>query len=394
MAGPLQGIKVLDLTRVLAGPYASMVLGDLGAEIIKVEQPKVGDIARGNGPFIGDISSYFLSLNRGKQSITLDISKPDGAEIALKLAEQCDILLENFVPGTMKRFGLPYEAVSARNPRLIYASISGFGQTGPYSKRPALDVIIQAMGGIMSITGEEGGPPVRPGASLGDITAGLFTCIAVLSALQERGKSGRGQYIDISMLDCQVALLENAFARYFATGEVPKALGTRHPVFTPFQAYQTSDGFIAIALVGTQWPLFCTAIERLDLIDNQDFNDGWQRTLHYNEVNSIISGVIKTKTSQEWLNLLGELEIPCAPVNRVDQVARDPHIKDRGMFVDVPCPGVEKVKVVNCPVKFSRTPVKVERGSPGLGEHTVYILKTLLKLSDGQIEYLSQQKVI
>ena len=394
MAGPLQGIKVLDFTRVLAGPYASMVLGDLGAEIIKVEQPKVGDIARGNGPFIGDISSYFLSLNRGKKSITLDISKPEGAEIALKLAEQSDILLENFVPGTMKRFGLPYEIVSARNTQLIYASISGFGQTGRYASRPALDVIIQAMGGIMSITGEEGGPPVRPGASLGDITAGLFTCIAILSALQERGKSGQGQYIDISMLDCQVALLENAFARYFATGEVPKALGTRHPVFTPFQAYKTSDGFVAIALVGTQWPLFCTAIERLDLIDSPNFSDGWQRTLHYDEIDPIISGVIKTKTSQEWLKLLGELEIPCAPVNRIDQVANDPHVNDRGMFVDVPCPGMGTAKVVNCPVKFSRTPVKVEKCSPDLGEYTGYVLKTLLKLSDGEIASLSQQKVI
>ena len=394
MTGPLNGIIVLDFTRVLAGPYASMVLGDLGAEIIKVEQPRVGDIARGNGPFIGNVSSYFLSLNRGKKSITLDISKPQGTELALKMAQKCDILLENFVPGTMKRFGLPYEIVSARNPKLIYASISGFGQTGPYSQRPALDVIIQAMGGIMNITGEEGGPPIRPGASLGDITAGLFTCVAVLSALHEREKSGRGQYIDISMLDCQAALLENAFARYFATGEVPKALGTRHPVFTPFQAYQTSDGFIAIALVGTQWPLFCSAIERLDLIDDPRFTDGWQRTLHYDEINPIISEAIKAKTTQEWLILLGGLEIPCAPVNRIDQVASDPHINERNMFVEVPCPGAGKVKIVNSPLKFSRTQAKVDSGSPELGEHTRDVLSTMLKLSDSELDSLKQQNVI
>ncbi|MBI4286999.1 MAG: CoA transferase [Chloroflexi bacterium] len=394
MPGPLAGIRVLDLTRVLAGPYASMLLGDLGAEVIKVEQPRVGDIARGNGPFIGAVSSYFLSLNRGKESITLDISRPEGAELALKLAERCDILLENFVPGTMKRYGLHYEVASARNPRLIYASISGFGQTGPYATRPALDVIIQAIGGIMSITGEEGGPPVRPGASLGDITAGLFACVSVLAALQERATSDRGQYIDISMLDCQAALLENAFARYFATGEVPKPLGTRHPVFTPFQAYHTSDGYIAIALVGTQWPLFCAAIERLDLIDDPRFTDGWQRTRHYNEINPIISDMIRTRTSEEWLKLLGDLEIPCGPVNRIDQLAHDPHVNGRGMFVEVPVPGGEKARVVNCPVKFSRTDTKVEKGCPELGEHTGKVLKDLLGLAEGEIESLEEQRII
>ena len=394
MTSPLEGIRVLDFTRILAGPYASMVLGDMGAEVIKIEQPRVGDIARGNGPFIGDISSYFLSLNRGKKSVTLNISQRGGAEIALGLARHCDVLLENFVPGTMKKYGLDYEAVKARNPRIVYASISGFGQSGPYSRRPALDVIIQGMGGIMSITGEEGGPPIRPGASIGDITAGLFTVIAVLAALQERHNSGVGQYIDISMLDCQVALQENAFARYFATGEVPKALGTRHPVFTPFQAYQTSDGYIVVALVGTQWPLFCSAIERLDLIDDPRFLDGWQRTQHYNELNPVISGIIKAKTTQEWLKLLGELEIPCGPVNRIDQVAQDPHVNERGMFVEVSGIKQKTVKVVNCPIKFSRTGTKVERTSPELGEHTGEVLRDLLTLSDSELESLRQQNII
>jgi len=277
MAGALEGIKILDLSWVLAGPFATMILADLGAEVIKLERPKSGDTARGNGPFVDGKSSYFLSLNRGKKSITLDLSTPKGKEIFLSLINKVDIVIENFVPGTMKRLGLDYEVLEKHNPRLIYAAISGFGQTGPYANRPAFDVIVQGMGGVMSITGEPERPPVRPGVSFGDITAGLFTVIGILAAVYERGRSGQGQMIDIGMMDCQVAVLENAFARYFATGEVPQPLGTRHPVFTPFQAFQTKNGYIVVAMVGgvsNQWPLFCAAIDRVDLIDDQRFQTG------------------------------------------------------------------------------------------------------------------------
>ena len=278
MAGPLEGIKILDLSRVLSGPYATMILADLGAEVIKVERPQGGDISRGNGPFIDGESVYFLSINRGKKSITLDLTVPEGKELFLKLVRHADVVAENFVPGRMKKLGLDYNVLKEHNPKIIYAAISGFGQTGPYIGRPTFDIIVQAMSGMMSITGEPGGPPLRPGISLGDIGTGLFACIAILSALYERSRSGKGQMVDISMMDCQVAMLENAFTRFFATGKVPGPLGTRHPVFTPFQAFQTKDSYIVVAMVGgssNHWPLYCTAIDRLDLIDDERFLTGW-----------------------------------------------------------------------------------------------------------------------
>jgi len=263
MAGPLNGVRILDLTWVLSGPFATMVLSDLGAEVIKIERPKVGDIARGNGPYVNGVSTYFLSLNRGKKSVVLNLASQQGKDIFLKLVRHADVVVENFVPGTMKKLGLDYETLKEHNPRLIYAACSGFGQTGPYATKPALDIIIQSMGGIISTTGEPGRPPVKPGVSLGDITAGLFLSVSILAALQERHSSGEGQMIDISMLDCQLALMENAFVRYLATGEIPGPLGTRHPVSTPFQIFPTKDSYIAVATMGgaqDQWPVFCSLI--------------------------------------------------------------------------------------------------------------------------------------
>ncbi|HEU4759815.1 MAG TPA: CoA transferase, partial [Dehalococcoidia bacterium] len=247
-AGPLSDITVLDLTWVLSGPFASMLLCDLGARAIKVERPPYGDIARTTGPYLDHESTYFFSINRGKESICLDLKHPRGSELFLRLTENADVVMENFTPGTMDALGLGYEALTARNPRLVYAATSGFGQTGPDRERPALDIIVQGMGGIMSITGEPGGPPVRPGISLGDIAAGLYTAVGILAALHERQASGRGQLVDVSMLDCQIAILENAFVRYFATGRVPGPIGTRHPLATPFQAFPTSDGWIVLAV--------------------------------------------------------------------------------------------------------------------------------------------------
>ena len=248
MPGPLEGITILDLTWVLSGPYASMVLCDLGAEVIKVERPPWGDIARTTGPHINGESCYFFSVNRGKKSTAIDLSKDEGKELFLRLVEQVDVVMENFTPGTMDGLGLGYGVLSGRNPRLIYAATSGFGQTGPDRRRPALDIVVQGMGGVMSITGHPGGPPARPGLSLGDIAAGLFTAIGVLAALREREQSGQGQLVDVSMLDCQIAILENAFVRYFATGQVPGPIGTRHPLATPFQAFPTKDGWIVLEI--------------------------------------------------------------------------------------------------------------------------------------------------
>jgi CoA:oxalate CoA-transferase len=397
MSGPLEGIKILDLTWVLSGPFATMVLGDLGAEVIKIERPNVGDIGRGNGPHVNGVSTYFLSLNRGKKSLILNLASEQGRDIFLKLVKHVDVVVENFVPGTMEKFGLDYETVKQHNPRLIYASCSGFGQTGPYAGKPAFDVIVQAMGGILSVTGEPGGPPIRPGVSLGDITAGLFLCIAILSALQERHRSGEGQMIDISMLDCQLAILENAFVRYFATGEVPAALGTRHPVFTPFQAFPTRDGYVAVATMGgvqNEWPLFCATIGRLELIDDARYQSGWQRTQNYATLEPVLNEAMRTKTTAEWVKEFEAVDIPCGPVNTIPQVAADPQVAHREMFVELQHPEAGNFKVVNSPIKMSRSASKVERVCPDLGEHTETILRELLGMSPPEIAALKESGAI
>lgn len=397
MSGPLAGIRVIDLTQVLFGPFATMLLSDLGAEVIKVERPGLGDIARGNGPIVRGLSTYFLSVNRGKKSITLDLASEPGVEILLKLAESSDVLVENFVPGTMEKLGLSYERVREHNPRIIYVAGSGFGQSGPYANKPAFDITIQAMGGIMSITGEEGGPPIRPGASYGDIAGGLFLCIAILAALEERNRSGEGQLIDISMLDCQVTVLENAFVRYLNAGEIPRAIGTRHPVTTPFQAFPTRDGYIAVALRGglrDQWPLFCAAINRIDIIDDPRFQTGSRRTQNYAELEPILTEAMKAKTTQEWVTELEQLGIPCGPVNTIPEVASDPQIAAREMIIEVSHSKAGKFKVANTPFKFSRTPCMVERACPDLGEHTQEVLSQLLVMSNEEINKLKDLRVI
>jgi len=395
--GPLEGIRILDLTWVLSGPFATMVLGDLGAEIIKIERPKVGDIARGNGPHVNGVSTYFLSLNRGKKSLTLNLASPQGKDIFFRLVDQVDVVVENFVPGTMEKLGLGYERVKQRNPRVIYAACSGFGQTGPYAKKPAFDVVVQAMGGILSITGEPGRPPVRPGVSLGDIAAGLFLSIAILAALQERQKSGQGQMIDISMLDCQLAIEENAFVRYFATGEVPQALGTRHPVFTPFQVFPTRDGYIAVATMGgaqDQWPLFCTIIGCLDIMTDDRFQTGWQRSQNHEILEPILNEAMKTKKTQEWLEEFEKVGIACGAVNTIDQVAADPQVSTREMIAEVHHPTAGRFKVVNTPVKLSRTPCQVERACPDLGEHTEECLRELLAMTGQEVDRLRELGVL
>ena len=358
-----------------------MVLSDLGAEVVKVERPEGGDMARGTGPFIDGQSSYFMSINRGKKSVILDLKDEGDKRAFLELLGHFDVLIENFVPGVMKRLGLDYEFLSQRHPKLIYAAVSGFGQWGPYTRRPALDIIVQAMGGMLSITGEPGRPPVRPGSSLGDITAGLFTAIGVLAALHERDRSGVGQMIDVAMLDCQLAVMENAFARYFATGEVPGPIGTRHPVTTPFQVYETSDGYVTLAFVGgakDQWPMFCALLDRVDLIDDERFTTSWSRTLNYDELNPMIEEGMRKKPTARWLEELTEAGIPCGPVNNIADVASDEHIAARGMIIDVPHPQSGTVKMVNNPIRFSRTAAEVTGAPPLHGENTDEVLDRFL----------------
>ena len=406
MSGPLEGIRVIDLTRILAGPFSTMLMADMGADIIKVEQPGTGDPARGNGPFLSpdgaesseqQFSTYFMSINRGKRSIAIDLSKPKGREVLLKLAETADVLIENFRPGTMQKLGLDYEVVKARNPRIVMCSVSGFGQSGPYAHRPALDVIVQGMGGMLSITGEPGRGPVRPGASIGDITSALFATIAIQSALLERHNSGEGQYIDISMLDCQVAIMENAFMRYFTLGQTPQRIGTRHPSSTPFQAFETADGHVVVAIMGgstDQWPLFCAAIDHVELIDDERYTTGWSRTQHYDELIPVIEEVMRQKTTSEWVELLSDMGVPVGPVQDIAEVANDPQVNHREMFVELPHPVLGQVKFTGNPIKMSRTPSGPRRVPPQLGEQTSEVLTADVGLSPEDVAELFNEGVV
>ena len=397
MTGPLEGIRVLDLTWVLAGPFASMILCDLGADVIKIERPPYGDAARLTGPFVNGQSCYFFSINRGKRSICLDLKAERGKELFLRLVEASDVVMENFTPGTMDKLGLGHDVLQKRNPRLIYAATSGFGQTGPDRLRPAFDIVVQGMGGVMSITGEPDGPPVRPGLSLGDIAAGLYTAIGVLATLHEREKSGRGQLIDIAMLDCQIAILENAFVRYFATGELPKAIGTRHPIATPFQAFPTKDGWIVLALswgVENQWELFCATIGRVDMIDDPRFDTPYLRTEHHAELEPILNEAMRQKTTSEWLREFDAIGLPCGPLNNIAQAAEHPQVVARRMLVEVEHPRTGPLKLPDTPVKLSRTPGGIKGPPPALGQDTYVVLSSLLGLSAEELDELAGAGVI
>jgi CoA:oxalate CoA-transferase len=395
MPGPLEGTKVLSFALHLAGPFCTMLLCDLGAEVIKIEPLGSGDPARRNFPFIDGISSYFLSINRGQKSITLNLRDERAKKIVFELVKQVDILVENFRPGVMGRLGFSYEAVSEQNPKIIYASLSGFGQKGPYAMKPAFDMIAQGMGGTVSITGEPGRPPVRVGFSIGDIGAALFSAIAILAALHESKKSGRGQRIDVAMVDSQVALCENACARYFATGEIPKPLGSRHPLMTPFQVLPTEDGyFVLITVPEEDWKKFCHLAGREDLISDSRFQSHKDRVANYAAFEPILNEITRKKTTAEWLALLEPQGIMCGPVNNIAQVVNDPHIKERGMVAEVSHPRVGQLRVTGTPMKFSRTECKIEKACPDVGEHTAEILSSMLGFSSANLEELRQAGVI
>ncbi|MGE3077196.1 MAG: CaiB/BaiF CoA transferase family protein [Dehalococcoidia bacterium] len=391
MSRPLEDIRVLDLTWVLAGPFASMILADMGAEVVKVERPPNGDISRTTGPYQNGWSGYFFSINRGKRSISIDLRSSEGKELFLKLVEKADVVIENFTPGTMARLGLGYETLSARNPRVIMASVSGFGQTGPYSDRPALDIVVQAMGGMMSITGEAGGGPVRPGASYGDLTAGLFAAVGVLTALHERERSGKGQAIDISMLDCQLAVMENSIMRYFVTGQVPGPLGTRHPSATPFQAFPTKDGHIVVALAfgeENQWGLLCAMLGVPELIDDERFETGPKRTRNHAELEPVLNEAFRKRTTAEWYADFLEAGIPCGPVNTVQNVVNDEHVKARNSIKEVTHPVAGTIPIADTPVRLSRSETGIQGPPPSMGEDTAGVLSGWLGMNDGEIEQL------
>ena len=395
MPGPLDGIKVLDLTRVLAGPYATMLLGDLGAEVIKIEQPGTGDESRNFGPFKNGFSLYFMSVNRGKRSVTLNLKTERGQAIFKQLLAHTDIVVENFRPRTMKKLGLDYDTLKTEHPSLIYAACSGFGQTGPYAQQGAYDMIIQGMGGIISITGEPEGPPVRVGTSISDITAALFTTIGVLSALHHRNQTGKGQFVDVAMLDSLVAVLENAVVRYFATGEAPKPLGARHPVITPFEAFASADGHVIIALGNdTLWAKFCEHVNRQDLISDERFRTNADRTENHAELFPILSDIMSERTTDNWIDALGAIGVPCGPINAMDKVVSHPQVQAREMITHVAHQITGTVEVPGVPIKLSETPGNVDAPAPSLGEHTTEILTSILKMSPDEVAKLKQDGVI
>ena len=395
MPGPLDGIKVLDLTRVLAGPYATMLLGDLGAEVIKIEQPGTGDESRNFGPFKNGFSLYFMSVNRGKRSITLNLKSERGQTIFKQLLAHTDIVVENFRPGTMKKLGLDYDTLKPEHPSLIYAACSGFGQTGPYAQQGAYDMIIQGMGGIISITGEPEGPPVRVGTSISDITAALFTTIGVLSALHHRNQTRKGQFVDVAMLDSLVAVLENAVVRYFATGEAPKPIGARHPAITPFEAFASADGHVIIALGNdTLWAKFCEHVNRQDLISDKRFQTNADRTENHAELFPILSDIMSKRATDDWIDALGEIGVPCGPINAMDKVVSHPQVQARKMITRVVHQITGTVEVPGVPIKLSDTPGNVDAPAPSLGEHTTEVLTDVLKMSSDEVKSLRQNGVI
>jgi len=352
--GPLSDVTILDLTRVLAGPYCTMVLADLGARVIKVERPGGGDDARAIGPFVKAKSAYFMSLNRGKESIALDLGEPADREVFEKLLSRADVLVENFRAGVMEKLGYGWEMLHARHPRLIYAAASGFGHTGPYAERPAYDLVAQGMGGLMSLTGEPGSGPTRVGTSIGDIAAGLFTAVGVNAALYHRQLTGEGTKIDVAMLDCQVALLENAIARYVATGQVPGPLGSRHPSITPFEAFASDDGHLIIAAGNDGlFRKLCDVLGRQELADDPRFCSNEERNRNVDALKTAIEAALRGRTRADWLTVLEAAGVPCGPINDVAEVMADPQVAARNMVIRVQDEVAGEISMPGNPIKLS-----------------------------------------
>ena len=392
----LDGIRVLDLTRALAGPFCTLMLGDNGADVIKVEIPGSGDDTRKWGPpFIGEESAYYLSINRNKRSLTLNLQDAQAQEVFMKLAQDIDVVVENFTPGVMGRFGLDYEAVKAVNPKVVYCSISGFGQDGPYRNRPAYDQIMQGVGGLMSITGEPDGEPQKIGIAVTDIGAGMWSAFAIMAALNHRGKTGEGQYIDISMLDAQVAWLTYQAAFFFANGEAPKRMGAAHPTLVPYQAFMCKDGKYINVAVGSEriWERFCQGMEREDLKDHPDYATNSVRVNNRGAMVSMLQEIFLTRPVAEWVKDLQAANVPCGPINDLADVFADPQVLARNMYLEMAHPTLGSIKQTGLPIKFSLTPGGLDRHPPLLGEHNQEILKSL-GYSEADVQSLMAQSVI
>ena len=377
MDGPLKNLLVVDLTRVLVGPYCTMILSDLGARVIKIEAPEIGDDSRGFGPFIDDYSAYFMSLNRGKESIALNLKNEDDKKVFEKILAKADILVENFKPGTLEKWGFGWNEVSKKYPKLIYASASGFGQTGPLKGLPAYDMVVQGMGGLMSVTGHPNSEPTRVGTSIGDITAGLFTAIGINAALYDRQKTGKGAFIDVSMLDCQIAILENAIARYLSKNEIPEPMGSRHPSIAPFEAFKTKDSFLIIAAGNDKlFKSLCEVLEIPNIATDEMYKTNSLRSQNIDKLKLIIEDKLQHKNTDEWIKVMENLKIPCGPIFNIKQAVENPQIKERNMIVKSFHKKIGEFKSAGNPIKMSTYKDEKTRGDiPDLDEHRDKILK-------------------
>ncbi len=403
MAGPLTGFRILDLSRILAGPWASQMLADLGAEVIKVERPGSGDDTRGWGPpFMPDQSgdptndaAYFHGANRGKYSVCIDMARTGGQALIRDLARHCDVLIENFKVGGLKKYGLDYESLFAINSKLVYCSITGFGQTGPYAERAGYDFMIQAMGGIMSVTGEIDGLPMKSGVAMTDILTGLYAGNAIQAALIHQLKTGQGQYIDLALLDVQVATLANQAMNYLASGRNPPRLGNAHPNIVPYQAFQTGDGFIVLAVGNdSQFTRFCELAERPELATDERFGENRRRVENRDILLPMIIDIMLTRDCDWWLRELNAHGIPCGPINRLDQVFADAQVQHRGLRIELGHPNAGQAAGVACPIRLSQTPVEYQRAPPLLGQHTDDVLGRVLELDAHAIAALRNDNII
>ena len=400
-------IRVLDLTRVLAGPWCTQNLADLGADVIKIERPGAGDDTRSWGPpYLRDAdgrdtseAAYYLAANRGKRSLTLDIATPEGQEIVRRLAAQSDVVMENYKVGQLRKYGLDYESLKLIKPDLVYCSVTGFGQSGPYAHRAGYDFIVQGMGGFMSITGERddlpGGGPQKGGVAISDLMTGMYATIAVMAALTHRDRTGEGQYIDMALLDVQVAMLANMGSNYLASGKAPVRWGNAHPNIVPYQTFATSDGHIIVAVGNDgQYVKFVEAGGQPELAKDERFATNPMRVRHRDILVPLLAEMVKRKTRQEWIDELEAAGVPCGPINNLDDVYANPQVKARGMQVDLPHPSGGQVKLVRNPMNLSATPVRCDMPPPTLGQHTGSVLQELLGKSEEEISQLREKAVI
>ncbi len=394
---PLAGLRVLDLTRVLAGPWCTQNLADLGAEVIKVERPGAGDDTRGWGPpYLRDghradteDAAYFGAANRNKESIILDIGTAQGADVVRQLVSRCDILVENFKVGGLQKYGLDYESLQAINPALIYCSITGFGQTGPYASRPGYDFMIQGLGGLMSLTGEPGGEPQKAGVAVADVMTGMYATVAVLAAVLERHRSGLGQHLDIALLDCQVAMMANQNMNYLCTGQAPKRPGNAHQNLVPYQVFEASDGHLIVAVGNdAQFRSFAQELGHPEWADNPRFARNSGRVTHREELVPLLARVMLSRTRDNWLLALESAGIPAGPINTMEQVYQDPQVAARGLRLDLPTGQGGQLPSVASPLRLSATPVQYRSAPPRLGEHTREVLSRVLELSPDKVEAL------